>query len=171
MVALHKIGAIAIPATHMLKLHDIDFRLKQADVKAIITVEEDSLLPDYEEVIESIDWDIQKIVIETDRDGWINFNKAIEEESPVYERPAGEDNPLANEVFLIYFTSGTSGLPKMVAHRHTYALGHIPTAKYWQNVVEDGVHHTASDTGWERPYGETFTDNGLLEQQYSFMTM
>ena len=125
MVALHKLGAVAIPATHMLKLHDIDFRLKQAEVKAIISVEEDSLLPDYEEAEKELDWDLKKLVIETDREGWINFNEAIKEESPVYERPTGDENPMADEIFMIYFTSGTSGLPKMVSHRHTYALGKI----------------------------------------------
>lgn len=172
MVALHKLGAIAIPATHMLKLHDIDFRLKQGDVKAIITVEEDTLLPDYEEAEKGLDWDLQKLVIKTDRDGWINFNKAIAEESPVYERPTDETNPIADDVFLIYFTSGTSGLPKMVAHKHTYALGHIPTAKYWQNVVEDGVHHTASDTGWGKAvwgniYGQWIAGTAIFIYDYN----
>ena len=171
MVALHKLGAIAIPATHMLKLHDIDFRLKQGDVTAIITVEEDTLLPDYEEAEKGLDWDLKKLVIETDRDGWINFNEAIKEESPVYERPTGDENPMADEVFLIYFTSGTSGLPKMVAHKHTYALGHIPTAKYWQNVVEDGVHHTASDTGWGKAvwgniYGQWIAGTAIFIYDY-----
>ena len=171
MVALHKLGAVAIPATHMLKLHDIDFRLRQADVKAIITVEEDSLLPDYEKAEKDLDWDLKKLVIETDRDGWINFNKAIAEESPVYERPAGDENPMADEIFLIYFTSGTSGLPKMVAHRHTYGLGHIPTAKYWQNVVEDGIHHTASDTGWGKAvwgnlYGQWISGTAIFIYDY-----
>ena len=171
MVALHKLGAIAIPATHMLKLHDIDFRLKQGDVKAVISVEEDTLLPDYEEAEKELDWELKKLVIETDRDGWINFNKAIAEESPVYERPTGEDNPMADEIFLIYFTSGTSGLPKMVAHRHTYALGHIPTAKYWQNVIDDGVHHTASDTGWGKAvwgniYGQWIAGTAIFIYDY-----
>ena len=171
MVALHKLGAVAIPATHMLKLHDIDFRLKQAEVKAIISVEEDSLLPDYEEAEKELDWDLKKLVIETDRDGWINYNEAIKEESPVYERPAGDENPMADEVFMIYFTSGTSGLPKMVSHRHTYALGHIPTAKYWQNVVEDGVHHTASDTGWGKAvwgnlYGQWIAGTAIFIYDY-----
>ena len=75
MVALHKIGAIAIPGTHMLKLHDIDFRLKQADVKLVVSIEEDSLLPDYEKAQEELGIDLKKLVIETDRDGWINFNE------------------------------------------------------------------------------------------------
>ena len=171
MVALHKLGAIAIPATHMLKLHDIDFRLKQGDVTAVITVEEDTLLPDYEEAEKGLDWDLKKLVIETDRDSWINFNEAIKEESPVYERPTGDENPMADEVFLIYFTSGTSGLPKMVSHKHTYALGHIPTAKYWQNVVEDGVHHTASDTGWGKAvwgniYGQWIAGTAIFIYDY-----
>lgn len=172
MVALHKIGAIAIPATHMLKLHDIDFRLRQAEVKLIVSVEEDSLLPDYEEAEKELDIDLKKLVIETDRDGWINFNKAIEEQSPEFERPSGKDNPMAEEIFLIYFTSGTSGLPKMVSHKHTYALGHIPTAKYWQNVVEDGVHHTASDTGWGKAvwgniYGQWISGTAIFIYDYT----
>ena len=171
MVALHKIGAIAIPATHMLKLHDIDFRLKQAEVKCVVSVEEDTLLPDYEEAEKELDIDLKKLVIETDRDGWINFNKALEEQSLEFERPTGEENPMADEVFLIYFTSGTSGLPKMVSHKHTYALGHIPTAKYWQNVVEDGIHHTASDTGWGKAvwgniYGQWISGTAIFIYDY-----
>lgn len=130
MVALHKIGAVAIPATHMLKLHDIDFRIKNANVKLIVTVEEDRLIPDYEEAQKELGTDLVKCVIERDLDGWINFNKAIEEESDEFERPTGDDEVLADDISLIYFTSGTSGLPKMVAHKQTYGLGHIPTAKY-----------------------------------------
>ena len=148
MVALHKIGAIVIPATHMLKLHDIDFRLKKANVKLVVSVEEDDLISDYNTAAEELGIDLKKLVIERDIDGWIKFNKAIEEESDVFERPTGEDATKADEPFLIYFTSGTSGLPKMVAHKHTYSLGHIPTAKYWHNVKEDGIHHTSADTGW-----------------------
>lgn len=148
MVALHKIGAVVIPATHMLKLHDIDFRLKQAEVKLVVSVEEDSLIPDYNKAEEELGIELKKLVIERDIDGWINFNEAIEKESDIFERPTGEDAPKADEPFLIYFTSGTSGLPKMVEHAHTYSLGHIPTAKYWHNVVEDGIHHTSADTGW-----------------------
>lgn len=171
MVALHKLGAVAIPATHMLKLHDIDFRLKQAEVKAVITVEEDSLLPDYEEAEKELDWELKKLVIETDREGWINFNKELAKESPVYERPTGDENPMADEVFLIYFTSGTSGLPKMVSHRHTYCLGHIPTAKYWHNVVEDGIHHSAADTGWGKAvwgniYGQWISGTSIFIYDY-----
>ncbi len=81
MVALHKIGAVAIPATHMLKLHDIDFRIKNANVKLIVTVEEDRLIPDYEEAQKELGTDLVKCVIERDLDGWINFNKAIEEKA------------------------------------------------------------------------------------------
>jgi len=171
MVALHKIGAIAIPATHMLKLHDIDFRLKNAEVKLVVSVEEDQLLPDYEEAEKELDIDLKKLVIETEREGWINFNEAIEKESPIFERPTGEEATHADDIFLIYFTSGTSGLPKMVAHKHTYALGHIPTAKYWHNVVEDGIHHTASDTGWGKAvwgnlYGQWIAGTSIFIYDY-----
>ncbi|WP_298523718.1 AMP-binding protein [uncultured Methanobrevibacter sp.] len=171
MVALHKIGAIAIPGTHMLKLHDIDFRLKEANVKMVVSIEEDSLLPDYEKAQEELGLDIPKLVIKTEREGWINFNEAIKKESPEFERPTGEEKTYAEEIFLIYFTSGTSGLPKMVSHKHTYALGHIPTAKYWHNVVEDGIHHSAADTGWGKAvwgniYGQWISGTGIFIYDY-----
>ena len=171
MVALHKIGAIAIPGTHMLKLHDIDFRLSQANVKMVVSIEEDSLLPDYEKAQEELGIDLKKLVIETERDGWINFSEAIKQESPIFERPTGEDKTYAEEIFLIYFTSGTSGLPKMVSHKHTYSLGHIPTAKYWHNVVEDGIHHSAADTGWGKAvwgniYGQWISGTGIFIYDY-----
>ena len=171
MVALHKIGAIVIPATHMLKLHDIDFRLKKANVKLVVSVEEDDLISDYNTAAEELGIDLKKLVIERDIDGWINFNKAIEEESDVFERPTGEDATKADEPFLIYFTSGTSGLPKMVAHKHTYSLGHIPTAKYWHNVNEDGIHHTSADTGWGKAvwgnlYGQWIAGTAVFIYDY-----
>lgn len=171
MIALHKIGAIAIPATHMLKFKDIDFRIKQAEIKMVVTVEEDELIQDYEKVEKGLDYDLQKLVIERDFDGWTNFNEAIKNESEVFERPEGDENPMADEVFLIYFTSGTSGLPKMVSHRHTYGLGHIPSAKYWHNVVEDGIHHTAADTGWGKAvwgnlYGQWIAGTSLFIYDY-----
>ena len=171
MIALHKIGAIVIPATHMLKLHDIDFRLKKAEIKLVVSVDEDSLLPDYEEAEKELDYELSKLVIETEREGWINFNEAIKEESPVFERPTGDEKTYAEEVFLIYFTSGTSGLPKMVSHKHTYALAHIITAKYWQNVIENGIHHTAADTGWGKAvwgnlYGQWISGSGVFIYDY-----
>ena len=171
MVALHKIGAIPIPGTHMLKLHDIDFRIKEANVKMVVSVEEDTLLPDYEEAEKSLGIEIPKLVIETDRDGWINFNKALKNESPKFERPTGEEKTYAEEISLIYFTSGTSGLPKMVSHKHTYSLGHIPTAKYWHNVVEDGIHHTSADTGWGKAvwgniYGQWIAGTSIFIYDY-----
>lgn len=171
MVALHKIGAVAIPATHMLKYKDIIFRIEKANVKMIITVEEDELIPDYEHAESNLDYELKKLIIERDFDGWTNFNKAIENESDVFERPTGEDKPLADEVCLIYFTSGTSGLPKMVAHKHTYGLGHIPTAKYWHKVIEDGIHHTSADTGWGKAvwgnfYGQWIAGTAIFIYDY-----
>ena len=171
MIALHKIGAIPIPGTHMLKLHDLTFRLKDANVKMVVSVDSDSLFPDYEEAIESLGIDIPKLAIETDREGWINFNKAIKNESTTFERPTGDEKTYAEEISLIYFTSGTSGLPKMVSHKHTYSLGHIPTAKYWHNVVEDGIHHTSADTGWGKAvwgnlYGQWIAGTGVSIYDY-----
>lgn len=171
MIALHKIGAVAIPATHMLKYKDIIFRLEKANVKLIVSVEEDDLIPDYEKAASKLDYDLKKLIIERDIDGWTNFNKAIEEESDIFERPTGEDKPMADDVCLIYFTSGTSGLPKMVAHKHTYGLGHIPTAKYWHQVIDDGIHHTSADTGWGKAvwgnfYGQWIAGTGIFIYDY-----
>ena len=149
MTALHKLGAIAIPTTHMVKLHDITYRVEKASVKMVCTVEEDSLIEDYEACEKELGIELKKAVVGyLDIPGWINFNKEISSYSKEFERPVGEERTHEDETFLIYFSSGTSGNPKMVAHAHTYAISHLITAKYWHNVVEDGLHHTSADTGW-----------------------
>ena len=149
MVALHKIGAIAIPTTHMVKLHDITYRVENASIKMVVSVEEDQLIPDYEACEKELGIELKKVLVgNIDKEGWFNFDKEIAKMSDEFERPTGEDATHEDETFLIYFSSGTTGNPKMVAHAHTYAIGHLITAKYWHNVVEDGVHHTSADTGW-----------------------
>ena len=172
MVALHKINAIAIPATHMLKPHDITYRLEKASIKMIVTIDEDNLLNDFAQCADDLGMDIKKsVVANVNREGWLNFNEEIAKMSDVYERPTGDDDNSHEDTFLIYFSSGTSGEPKMVEHAHDYALGHITTAKYWQNVVEDGIHHTASDTGWGKAvwgnlYGQWISGTTIFIYDY-----
>ena len=172
MTALHKIGAIAIPTTHMVKLHDITYRVERADVKMIVSVEEDSLIPDYEACEKELGIDLKKVIVgNIDKEGWFNFDKEIEAMSDVFERPTGADATHEDETFLIYFSSGTTGNPKMVAHAHTYAIGHLITAKYWHNVVEDGVHHTSADTGWGKAvwgnlYGQWIAGSAIFIYDY-----
>ena len=129
MTALHKLGAIAIPTTHMVKLHDITYRVDKASVKMVCTVEEDSLIEDYEACEKELGIELKKAVVGyLDIPGWINFNKEISSYSKEFERPVGEERTHEDETFLIYFSSGTSGNPKMVAHAHTYAISHLITA-------------------------------------------
>ena len=140
-------------------------------MKIIVSVEEDSFLPDYEEAEKELDIDLKKLFIETDRDDRINFSDAIEEQSPIFERTTGEDKTYEEEIFLIFFTSGINGLPKIVSHKHTYSLEHIPKSKYWNNVVETGIPHTEADTGWVKAiwgnlYGQWINGTSIFIYDY-----
>ena len=172
MTALHKIGAIAIPTTHMVKLHDIIYRVENASIKMVVSVEEDQLIPDYEACEEELGIELKKALVgNINKEGWLNFDEELAKMSDEFERPTGEDATHEDETFLIYFSSGTTGNPKMVAHAHTYAIGHLITAKYWHNVVEDGVHHTSADTGWGKAvwgnyYGQWIAGSAVFVYDY-----
>ena len=172
MTALHKLGAIAIPTTHMVKLHDIIYRVENASIKMVVSVEEDQLIPDYEACEEELGIELKKALVgNIDKEGWLNFDEELAKMSDEFERPTGEDATHEDETFLIYFSSGTTGNPKMVAHAHTYAIGHLITAKYWHNVVEDGVHHTSADTGWGKAvwgnyYGQWIAGSAVFVYDY-----
>lgn len=150
ILGLHKLGAIAVPATHMLKTRDIVYRIEKADLKMIVCIAEDGV-PEQVDEAHLICGDVPlkkaKVGGET-REGWIDFRKELEEASAVFERPTGEAETKNEDVCLVYFSSGTASFPKMVEHDNTYPLGHILTAKYWQNVEEDGLHYTVADSGW-----------------------
>jgi acetyl-CoA synthetase len=148
LLALHRIGAIGIPATHLLTSKDIIYRCNSAGIKTIISVAEP-------EVVTHINGSRSKsptlehvIGVNGKADGWYDFNEGLEKASPDFARPAGNETIRNDDVMLLYFTSGTTGMPKMVLHDFTYPLGHISTAKYWQCVQENGLHLTVSDTGW-----------------------
>ncbi len=161
MVAIHKIGAIAIPATHMLKAKDIAYRINKANLKLIVCIEEDGV-PDEVDGAHKELGDISFVKafvgkVETEREGWVNFRKELDESSSDFPRPVGDAATKNSDILLGYFTSGTTGYPKMVKHDQTYSLGHILTAKYWQNVIDDGLHYTVADTGWAKcAWGEIY---------------
>jgi len=166
MVALHKLGAIAAPATHMLTKHDIEYRVRSADVKAVICTEQSTA---HESVDAAVDVPSLKVkmIVGAKRDGWIDFNEEVEKASEVFEKR----DLKAREPMLMYFTSGTSGNPKMVLHDHTYSLGHLMTAKHWHQVVPDGIHYTVSDTGWGKAvwgalYGQWIMEAGVFVYEY-----
>ena len=147
IMALLKIGAIAIPATHQLTTKDFVYRFEAADVKAVIATSHADVSHYVEEADEKLDGCLKaKYIVNGTRDGWTTFDEEVEKYPDTMERVATR----WDETFLLYFTSGTTGYPKMVIHDHTYALAHIQTAKHWHNVDPNGIHLTISDTGWAK---------------------
>ncbi|HXX56857.1 MAG TPA: AMP-binding protein [Thermodesulfovibrionales bacterium] len=150
LLALHKLGAIGIPATHLLTTKDITYRNNAADVTMIVSVAEPEVIEHVEESEKQSPSLRKKVLVGGSREGWLDFDEGIEKASETFVRPAGSDAASNDDISLLYFTSGTTGMPKMVRHDFTYPLGHILTAKYWQNVREDGLHFTVADTGWAK---------------------
>jgi acetyl-CoA synthetase len=150
ILGLHKLGAIAVPATHMLKTRDIVYRIEKAGLKMIVSIKEDGVPEQVDEAHSQCgDIPLKKVLVgDKSREGWIDLKKELEEASSDFERPAGEAATKNDDISLVYFSSGTAGFPKMVEHDFTYPLGHIFTAKYWQNVEDDGLHYTVADSGW-----------------------
>lgn len=148
ILALHKIGAVAIPATHLLTDKDIVYRANAADIKAIITMQDDALVEHVNQAIpQSPSIKFRVMIGKTIPDGWIDFHEGVKNASQ-FVRPA--EKTRNEDIMILYFTSGTTGQPKMVIHNFTYPLGHITTAKYWHNLHENSVHLTVADTGWAK---------------------
>ena len=145
MLALHKIGAIAIPATNQLVEHDFDYRYKAAKVKAIVCTADGEVSNEAEKAAANYP-DMIKVLVGGKKDGWKDFNVEMERFSTHFDR--NENTPSGDEPMLMLFTSGTTGYPRIATHSYKYALGHYPTAKHWHNVNPDGLHFTISDTGW-----------------------
>jgi acetyl-CoA synthetase len=171
ILALHKIGAICIPATHLLTTKDIIYRNNSADVKMIISTNDDAILNSIDEAHSESPSLLHKVIVGGKREGWIDFNEELSKASEEFIRPEGGDNTKNEDISLMYFTSGTTGMPKMVQHDFTYPLGHIITARYWQNVEEDGLHLTVSDTGWAKAmwgklYGQWICGSAIFVYDY-----
>jgi len=145
-IALHKLGAIAIPATDQLLQKDFEYRIEAAGITTIVCTGQSTAAVEADKAIENQPIVTNKIMVNGERDGWHNYDKECERFRSTY--PRTEDSSCGDDFMLMYFTSGTTGYPKIAAHKHTYALGHFITAKYWHNVDPNGVHYTISDTGW-----------------------
>jgi len=148
ILGLHKIGAIAIPATHLLTKKDIVYRCNAADIKAIVCVGEDLVMSHVDEALPDCPTLKYRIAIgPAFHEGWLDFRQGLAEAKP-FVRP---DVEIKNEdIMLLYFTSGTTGEPKMVIHNYEYPLGHIITSGYWQNLHDKSLHLTVADTGWAK---------------------
>ena len=188
--ALHKLGAVMVPATFMLKEHDLEYRLNAGGIKYIICTSL-GFIPDVVDATLPRTPSVEKIFLcngggggmsspegndpvlgealsgpehicelTVEREGWIDYNAAILAASPEFERV----ETAAADPFLMYFSSGTSGNPKMVLHNSAYALAHIVTAKHWHNVVSDGgIHFTIADTGWGKAVWGKYYGQWLME--------
>ena len=150
ILALHKLGAVTIPATHLLTSKDIVYRANAADIKMIVCVNEPEVVKHIEDSASKTPTVKYKALINGTKDGWLDFSSGIEEASSEFQRPQGDAGSHNSDISLLYFTSGTTGMPKMVQHDYEYPLGHILTARYWQNVSEGGLHLTVADTGWAK---------------------
>lgn len=144
--ALHKLGAILVPATHMLRVHDITYRIEAAGIKAIVAAESEDLCDRIRAAASEVSHMPLLLTVRADREGFRRIDVLMADEPTKIERIPTK----ATDQMLMYFTSGTTGNPKMVSHSYTYPLGHIVTAKYWQCVQNDGLHLTVADTGWAK---------------------
>ena len=146
IVALHKLGAVAIPATHLLTPKDLIYRANSAQIKMIVSADEPIMIQHVNDCLK--DAPSVKIRVATgsyNKDGWYSMDEGMKNAAPFVRPEHVNDN---HDISLLYFTSGSSGNPKMVAHNFLYPLGHIVTAKYWHNVNENSLHLTVADTGW-----------------------
>ena len=198
-LALHKIGAIAVPATFMLKEHDLEYRIKASGAKALVVTSVGDIAGVVDAVLSHADEpgreylkDLKLFLVNAaqfdipggagtaadpeltgeklsgpegvfaagcERPGWIDFNSGVRAASSDWERRPTK----ASDGLLLYFTSGTSGEPKMVIHDHTYSLGHITTAKFWHGVDPEGVHMSVADSGWGKTAWGKFYGQWLME--------
>jgi acetyl-CoA synthetase len=170
-LGLNKIGAITIPATHLLTTKDIIYRNNAADIKMIVCVNEPEVAQHVEESVSKSPTLKHIAMIGEHREGWLNFTTGLENASDKFARPSGIEAPINNDSMLLYFTSGTTGMPKMVNHAFSYPLGHILTAKFWQNVQDNGLHFTIADTGWAKSawgkiYGQWISGSAVMTYDY-----
>ena len=170
-LALNKLGAITIPATHLLSTKDIIYRNNAADIKMIVCVPDPEVIRHIEEAESKSPTLKVKMIVGEERKGWLNFTTGMEKSSEKFNRPVSDQATVNTDIMLLYFTSGTTGMPKMVNHDYVYPLGHILTAKYWQNVQDNGLHFTVADTGWAKSawgkiYGQWLSGSAVMTYDY-----
>ncbi|MGI6546215.1 MAG: AMP-binding protein [Fastidiosipilaceae bacterium] len=167
ILGLHKIGAVAVPATNQLRKDDLDYRFKAANIHSVVcTLQPGEMIAESVEKAAADYGKIHNLIgVGGSREGWLDFDGGLASADP-FDRPTGDDATSLNDLMLMYFTSGTTNQPKMVAHDFSYPIAHIATAKYWQKVVPDGLHLTVSETGWAKSvwgklYGQWLMEAGI----------
>ncbi len=169
ILALHKIGAVAIPATNQLLEHDFEYRFKAANVSAIVCTSDGETADFVDKAASYCPMLNTKIIVGGSREGWFNFDEDYKMFSSSFRR--NEETPCGNDPMLMFFTSGTTGYPKIATHSYKYPLGHYVTAKYWHWVRRDGLHFTISDTGWGKAlwgklYGQWLCESAVFTYDF-----
>ncbi|HET6351660.1 MAG TPA: AMP-binding protein [Coriobacteriia bacterium] len=149
-VALAKIGAVLIPASMMLTKKDIIYRAQAAEVDMVVCVDDAYVIDQMEQALPECPTVRNRVIVAGAHEGWLGFDALIAGEPTQFERPSGEAGTTNDDTMLLYFTSGTTGQPKMVRHTFTHPLGHIITARFWQQVKENTLHMSVSDSGWAK---------------------
>ncbi len=148
--ALHKLGVILIPGNLLFTTHDIAYRGNMAGISAIIACDDEYIRTQIEGAEAEIPTLHKKIAVAEPREGWDFFEDEIAKYPETFARPTGDEATKVTDTMLIYFTSGSTGMPKMVCHDYSHPLGHIVTAKYWHQVQENKLHMSISDSGWAK---------------------
>lgn len=170
-VALHKIGAVLIPATHLLTVKDIKYRVQAANIKMIVSAADKRIT----DIVDRARYELPgleyTVSVNGKVEGWLEYSQEVEKHSCIFERPSGPQATKNDDILLMYFTSGTTGFPKMAYHDFTYPLGHIMTAKFWQNLDGRSIHLTVADTGWAKAswgkiYGQWISGACLFTYDY-----
>lgn len=162
-VALHKLGAVMIPATHMLTVSDFVYRIKSSKAKAIVCTTQNEVPEKITAALKEADMTAKLWCVQKDADGFENLTEAMREAPEKFERV----QTLATDPMMLYFTSGTTGYPKGVIHEHSYPLAHIVTAKYWHQEEDNGLHFTVAETGWAKAswgkiYGQWLVGSAVM---------
>ncbi|MBR5438059.1 MAG: AMP-binding protein, partial [Clostridia bacterium] len=160
-LALHKLGAVIIPATNQLVVHDFEYRFEAAGVSAIVCTGDGETAAQVDTAAENYGGLAVKVIVGKDREGWHNFDTEYKRFRSIFART--EDTACGNDSMLMFFTSGTTGYPKIAEHSYKYALGHFITAKYWHSITPDDLHFTISDTGWGKAMWGKFYGQWMCE--------
>ena len=169
ILGLHKLGAVAVPATNLLQEHDFTYRFNAAGISAILCTADGDVAHQVELAEKDSPTLKTKILVGGSREGWHNFDEEYTMFRSSFPRTA--DSPKGDDLMLMFFTSGTTGYPKIAAHSYKYALGHYITAKYWHCVHSDGIHFTISETGWGKAlwgklYGQWLCEGAVFTYDF-----
>ena len=170
MLALHKLGAVAVPASYLLTKKDFEYRFKAGKIRAVVATADGEVADEIDKAARYNDAIKAKVLVGGTRSGWDSFNRSLRYFSATFERPAdcaGGDDPM-----LKYFTSGTTSYPNMATNSYEYPLGHYVTARYWHGVDPEGLHFTISDTGWGKAvwgklYGQWLCEASIFTYDYA----